>query len=224
MAHPRRVRVAVVWDPPEHPTDVARDDVEIQFHLPALEALLDRNDIADRIIVRVKDPGLAEQVRDELNGVGRGYEAYTAVDLARQTSRSFVVISRFHRAIALITLLASGIFLITFMSLKLTELRREIGALRLLGVGRRTILLTVLGVGAVVAVVGTAIGVGVGVVLVASINRYYQPLFGTQLRFAFITPGTLQVVTLAGVLVGIGAAVAVGYRLIRAHPLDQVGR
>ncbi len=224
MAQARRVRVAVVWDPPEHPTDVARRDVEIQFHLPALEALLDRHDIVDRIIVRIKDPGSAEQVRDELNGVGRGYEAYTAADLARQTSRSFVVISRFHRAIALITLLASGIFLVTLMSLKLTELRREIGALRVLGVSRRTILLTVFGLAAVVAGVGTVAGVGVGAVLVRGINLYYQPRFATQLLFAFITPATLQTVALAGMLLGIGVAIAVGLRLVRERPLDQLGR
>ncbi len=224
MVRLRRVRVAVVWDPPEHPADVVRRDLVIQFHLPTLEALLDRHDVVDRVIVRIANSARAEQVRDELNGIGRGYEAYTAAELARQTSRSFVVISQFHRAIALITMLASGIFLVTLMSLKLTELRREIGALRLLGVGRRTILLTVLGLGAVVAVVGTVIGVGMGAVLVAGINRYYQLLFAAQLRFAFITPGTLQVVALAGVLVGIGAAMVVGVRLVRGHPLDQVGR
>ncbi len=224
MVRPQRVRVAVVWDPPEHPADVVRRDLVIQFHLPTLEALLDRHDVVDRVIVRIANSARAEQVRDELNGIGRGYEAYTAAELARATSRSFAVISQFHRAIALITMLASGIFLVTLMSLKLTELRREIGVLRLLGVGRRTILLTVLGLGAVVAVVGTVIGVGMGAVLVAGINRYYQLLFATQLRFAFITPGTLQVVALAGVLVGIGAAMVVGVRLVRGHPLDQVGR
>jgi putative ABC transport system permease protein len=224
MVRPQRVRVAVVWDPPEHPADVVRGDLVIQFHLSTLEALLDRHDLVDRVVVRVAQSARAEEVRDELNGIGRGYEAYTAADLARQTSRAFVVISQFHRAIALITMLASGIFLVTLMSLKLTELRREIGALRLLGVGRRTILLTVLGLGVVVAIAGTVIGVGLGAVLVVGINKYYQPLFATHLRFAFITAGTLQVVALAGVLVGIGVAMVVGVRLVRGHPLDQVGR
>jgi len=224
MARSLKVRVAVVWDPPEHPVDVARRDLIIQFHLPTLEVLLDRQDVVDRVIVRLTDPARAEQVRNELNGMGRGYEAYTASELAQQTSRSFVVISRFQRAIALITLLASGIFLVTLISLKLTELKREIGVLRLLGIGRETILVTVFGLGTVVAVVGTAIGIGAGAVFVAAINRYYQPLFDTQLRFAFITPGTLRVITLASLFVGIGAAVGVGFRLLRARPLDQVGR
>ena len=224
MARPVRVRVAEIWDPPEHPADVARRDLVIQFHLPDLEQILDRRDLADRIVVRLKDPRSAEHVRDDLNGMGQGYQAYTATELAQQTSRSFVVISRFHRAIAFITLLASGIFLVTLTSLKFTELRREIGALRLLGVGFGTILLTVLTLTVVVAVAGTAIGIGAGAVFVQEINRYYQPLFATHLRFALLTATTIWVVSIASLLLGIGAGLGVGLHLIRKQPLDLVGR
>lgn len=224
MARPTRVRVAVIWDPPEHPADLARRDLVLQVHLPLLERLLDRHDLVDRVIVRLTDPSRAEQVRDDLNKMGRGYEAYTAAELAAQTSRSFVVISRFHRAIALITLLASGIFLVTLMSLKVTELRREIGALRLLGVGRGTILLTVITLATAIALAGTVVGLGIGMVLVWGINLYYQPLFATHLRFALLTPPTVWIVTVASVLVGIGAGAVVGIRLVAKHPLDLVGR
>lgn len=224
MTAPRRVRVAVVWDPPEHPVDVVRRDLTIQFHLPDLETLLDRHDLADRVVVRVRDPTQAAQVRDTLNGIGRGYEAYTAVELAAHTSRTFVVVSRFHRAIALITLLASGIFLVTLLSLKLSELRREIGALRLLGIGRRTIALMVLGLATAIALAGTLVGLGIGAVLVRGINRVYQPQFATHLSFAIITPATVQLVALAGVSLGIGAGLVVGFRLVRGRGLDLVGR
>ncbi len=224
MTAPHRVRVAVVWDPPEHPADVARRDLVIRFHLPVLEALLDRPDVVDRIVVRLKDSTQARKVRDDLNGSGRGYEAYTAADLAQQTSRTFVVISRFHRAIALITLLASGIFLVTIMTLKLTEIRREIGVLRLLGIGNRTITLAVVGMAAVVAAAGTVIGIGLGAVLVRAINAYYQPVFETTLRFAIITPGALQLIAVLAMLLGVGAGLAVSRRLLRRRPLDQVGR
>ncbi len=224
MVHPTRVRVAVIWDPPEHPAEIARRDLVVQFHLPFLEKILGRQDLVDRIVIRLKDPTRATQVRDELNKMGRGYEAYTAAELAQQTSRSFIVISRFHRAIALITLLASGIFLVTLMSLKFTEIRREIGALRLVGVGRGTILLAVLGLATVVALAGTVVGLGVGTVLVRLINLHYQPLFATHLRFALLTPTTIWIVTVASLLLGIGAGMLVGLRLVRKAPLDLVGR
>jgi putative ABC transport system permease protein len=224
MTHPTRVRVAVIWDPPEHPAEIARRDLVVQLHLPLLERLLGRQDLVDRIVVRLKDPARAEQVRDDLNKMGRGYEAYTAAELTQQTSRSFIVISRFHRAIALITLLASGIFLVTLMSLKFTEIRREIGALRLVGVARGTILLAVLGLATTVALAGTVVGLGVGALLVRAINLHYQPLFATHLRFALLTPSTVWIVTVASLLLGIGAGGLVGFRLVRKPPLDLVGR
>ncbi len=224
MRHPRRVRVAVIWDPLEHPADVARRDLAIRFHLPTLETLLGRHDVVDRIIVRLKDPVSAMQVRDELNGIGRGYHAYTATELAHLTSRAFVVISRFHRAIGLITVVASGIFLVTILTLKLTETRREIGALRLMGIGQRTILLTVVGLATATAVIGTAVGIGLGALLVRGINLYYQPRFATHLRFAFMSTTTIRQVVALAILLGVGAGFAVGLRLIRQHPLEQVGR
>lgn len=224
LSRPRRVRVAAIWSSGEHPADVARGDLLLRFHLPALESLLDRRDVVDRIVVRLRDPGLGPRVRDDLRALAAGYDVYTADELVAHTSRTFVVVSRFHRAIALITVLASGIFLITIMTLKLTEMRREIGALRLLGIGRGTIGLTIVGVSAAVAVMGSIVGVGLGAVLVWTINAYYQPLFGTRLRFAVIVPETVLAAAGIAITVGLAAGIVVAQRLLHRHPLDQVGR
>lgn len=224
LSRPRRVRVAAIWSSGEHPADVARGDLLLRFHLPTLESLLDRRDVVDRIVVRLRDAALGPRVRDDLRALAAGYDVYTADELVAHTSRTFVVVSRFHRAIALITVLASGIFLITIMTLKLTEMRREIGALRLLGIGRGTIGLTVAAVAAAVAVMGTVIGAGLGAVLVWGINAYYQPLFGTRLRFAVIVPETLLVAVGFAIVLSLAAGVGVALRLLSRHPLDQVGR
>ncbi len=224
MANGRRVRVAAIWNSPEHPADVARGDLLVRLHLPALESLLERRDAVDRIVVRLRDANQVERVRDDLRALGSGYDVYTARELTEHTSQTFVVISRFHRAIGLITILASGIFLVTIMTLKLTEMRREIGALRLIGVGQGTIGLTVMLVAAAVAVIGGLVGIGLGVLLVWGINAYYQPLFETTLRFATITPVTVLFAgCLAGVL-SLAAAAVVTVRLLRQSALEQVGR
>ncbi len=224
MAQSRRARVTMVWSPPEHPADVARGDLVIRFHLPDLQSLLQQPDTVDRIVVRLLDPTRASWLRDDLNALGRGYDAYTAADLARITSRTFRVITQFHRAIALITLLASGIFLITIMALKFTEMRKEIGALRIVGIAKETIAFTVLGIAAGAAIAGTAVGLALGAVLAWGINAYYQPLFHTHLRFAVITPQALWIVAALAVLLGLAAGAVVSVRLLRQHPLEQVGR
>ncbi len=224
MARSRRVRVGAIWDAGEHPADVARGDLEIRFPLSALESLLGRPDAVDRVVVRLRDAATAPRVRDDLRAFAAGYDVYTTDELVGYTSRTFVVVSRFHRAIALIAVLASGIFLITIMTLKLAEMRREVGALRLLGIGRATIGLTVMAVAAAAAVMGSIIGIGLGAVLVWAINAYYQPLFQTRLRFAIITPETLQFAGGLAIIVSLAAGAAVALRLLRRHPLEQMGR
>lgn len=218
------VRVAAVWQTREHPTDVARGDLLVRLHLPLLESLLGREDAVDRIVVRLRETSGAAHFRDDLNALAPGYDAYTARELVQHTSRTFLVISRFHRAIGLITLLASGIFLVTIMSLKLTEMRREIGALRLIGIGRKTIALAVMLIAAAVSLAGTLIGLGLGALLAWGINAYYQPLFDTALRFAIVAPGTVLFAGSLAVVLGVAAGAIVAYRLLARRPLEQVGR
>ena len=232
----RRVRVAAIWDAPEHPADVARGDMRLRFHLPTLESLLGRTDQVDRVVIRLQgastpgsggpkvDDQEARRVRDDLRALGAGFDVYTAGELVTHTSRTFVVVSRFHRAIALVTVLASGIFLVAIMALKLTEMRREIGALRLIGIGQATVGLTILMVAAAVAIAGAAVGAGLGAALTWGINAYYQPLFGTSLRFAVITPATLVFAGGVATALGLAAGALVAARLLRQGPLEQVGR
>lgn len=224
MTQSRRVRVAVILEGPEHPADVARGDLDVRFHLPTLESLLDRRDAVDRVVVRLREPSQGIAVREGLRALGSGVDVYTADELARHTSRTFVVVSRFHRAIALIAVVASAIFLVTIMTLRLTEMRREIGALRLLGIGRETIGLTIVGLSAAVAIMGSIVGIGLGGALVWAINAYYQPLFGTRLLFALIVPDTLLTAAGIAIAVGVIAGIVVAQRLLSRRPLDQVGR
>lgn len=227
MARARRVRVAAIWTGPEHPADVARGDAQVRMHLPVLEDVLGRHDVVDRVVVRLRegaDPSAAAQTRDDLRGLALGFDAYTAGELVERTSQTFVVISRFHRAIGLITVFAGGIFLITLIVLRLTEMRREIGALRLMGVSRRTIGTTIMFVTTVIAATGCLAGVLMGAVMVWGINGYYQPLFGTTLRFAVLEPRTVVFAASLAMALGLGAGAAAAVRILRRSPLEQVSR
>jgi len=227
MARSRRVRVAAIWTGPEHPADVARGDPQLRLHLPVLEGVLNRRDVVDRVVIRLRertDPRVATRTRDDLRNLGLGFDAYTIDELTERTSQAFVVISRFHRAIALITICATGIFLVTLMALRLTETRREIGALRLMGLGRRTIGATIMLVAALVAAAGCGVGVALGAAMVWGINAYYQPLFGTSLRFAVLELPTVVFAGTLGVVLGLAAGAAVAVRVLRRSPLEQVSR
>lgn len=224
FARARRARVVAVWHGPEHPADVARQEALVRMPLAALEAVLDREDVVDRIVVRLQDGADLARVRDDLRATVAGVEVYTASELVARTSRTFAVIARFHRAIAVVTVLASGIFLVAIMTLKLSEMRRELGALRLVGIGRATVRLTVIGLAAVVALAGTAAGVAMGAVLVWGINGYYRPLFETTLVFARLDGRTVAGAAALAAALGFGVGAVVAGRLARRSPLDLLGR
>ena len=87
-----------------------------------------------------------------------GYQAYSSAAIASRSSQTFRVVSRFHRAIAVISIVASAVFLLCIMLLKVEERRLDAAVMRFVGVRRRTIFGALLLEAALVAVVGSAVG------------------------------------------------------------------
>jgi putative ABC transport system permease protein len=217
-------RAAQVYRPVRYPTDVGRTRIDLRLHLPDLQTLTGRGDAVDSIVVRLRTPSQAPAVAARFNAAALGIRAYTSADLAARNSTTFVVITRFHRAIGFVTILASSIFLLTIMALKGEEMRRQVGAMRLIGISARTITGAMLGIATGVSLLGTAAGIGVGYVLSQAINAYYRHLFDTDLVFSRITPGLIGLATTLSVVLGIAAGAATAWRLLRPAPLDQIGR
>ena len=141
-----------------------------------------------------------------------------------ETSATFRVVNRFHRAIGIITIVASAIFLLCITLLKVDERRREVGALRLLGISRATVVRSVVLEASVIALVGSAMGAVVGWGASALVNWHYQEVYATPLRFAIVTPGIVAFAIALSLLLGIGAGLLAARRLVRRAPLELVGR
>ena len=209
------------------PSEVARSEFRVRLHLDHLQRLIDSDDRVDRFAVAVRpEAGAAgvDSLLARINHVAFGFRAHASADVAVESSRTFQVVDRFHRAIGGITIVASAIFLLCILLLKVEERRRAIAALRLAGLSRRTVALSVIAEAAVVAVVGSVIGAGLGWVVTLAVNAYYQRVFRTPLTFAILTPRiALFAVTLSLVL-GIGAGALAAWRLVRTRPLVLLGR
>jgi len=220
----RAFRVAQIYRPAEYPTEISRTRVDVRLHLPDLQALDGGRDDVDSIVVRVRPPARGTDVTARLNAFPLGFRAYTAADLAARGSTTFEVIARFHRAISVVTIVASSVFLLAIMTLRGEEMRRQVGLMRLVGISRRSVAAAVLLIASGVALAGSLVGVGLGYVLSAAINLYYQRLFDTPLVFSQITwPLVAEAVALSVVL-GVAAGAATAWRLLRRRPLDQLGR
>jgi putative ABC transport system permease protein len=217
-------RVVQVYRPVRYPTDVGRSRIDLRLHLPNLQALAGRGDEIDSVVVRLRTPSRASAVTARLNAAAFGVQAYTSADLAARSSSTFEVITRFHRAIGVVTILASSVFLLAIMTLKGEEMRRQVGVLRLIGISPRTVAGTLLVIATGVSLLGTGVGIGIGYGLSLAINTYYQHLFDTDLMFSTITPGLLGLAAALSVVLGIAAGALTAWRLLRLSPLEQAGR
>jgi putative ABC transport system permease protein len=216
--------VAAIYQPPPDPATILRRDYRIRLHLPDLAEVAGRPDRIDRIAVRIAPGADPDSVAARLNQTAFGFRAYPSAALASESSRTFAVVSRFHRAIAVITTVASAIFLLCIMLLKVEERRLDAAVMRFIGVRRRTIFGALLLEAAAIAVVGSAMGIVIARVAGAITNRYYQRVFETELIFSLLTPGIVAFGVGLSLLLGLAAGAAAAWRLVRTRPLVLWGR
>lgn len=206
------------------PSEVARGDLLVRMHLDQLQRVSGYGDRVDRFAIATKPGADVRQMLDRINHVAFGFRAYRSRDIAVETSRTFQVVSRFHRAIGIITIVASSIFLLCIMVLKVEERRRDIAALRLIGISRSSIVQSIIIEAAFVAVLGSVLGVAIGWAGSLLVNTLYQALYRTPLEFSIITAPIVAVAVSLSFLLGIGAGVLASLRLVRTPPLVLFGR
>jgi putative ABC transport system permease protein len=218
----RLFRVEGIFERVADPSRIARNEFEVRFHLPDLEAMLPTHDRVDRFAV-VLAPGFSPEPAGRwVEDLAYGTRAYSSVALAAESSTTFLVISRFHRAIGVVTVLASGIFLLCVMIIRVDERRRDVGVLRLIGISRGTVLRTVVVEAVAIATVGTLAGLLLGAVMVRVVNAYYAAVYDTTLSFALLSPEIVGLSALLGLALGVGAGVLAALRLLSV-PAQRLG-
>lgn len=207
------------------PSEIARSEFRVRLHLDHLQALTGAGDRVGRFAVQTRDvPGAVDSAAARINALAFGFRAYPAAEVAVETSATFRVVNRFHRAIGVITIVASAIFLLCITLLKVDERRRDVGALRLLGVSRGTIVRAVVIEASLVALLGSAMGAALGYGAGWVVNWHYQGVYSTPLRFAIVTPGIVLFATGLSLALGVVAGLLAAQRLVRCAPLELVGR
>ncbi len=206
------------------PSEVARAEYRGRLHLTQLQSLIGYGDRVDRFAVATPRGAVLDTAVARINSAAFGFRAHRSADVAVETSATFAVLSRFQRAIGGITIVASATFLVCIMLLKVDERRRDVAALRMVGISRRTVVAAVVLEATLVALLGSALGAGLGALISAVVNRHYQAVYRTPLMFSLVTPSTLAVAVLVSVLVGITAGLVASLRLVRQHPLALLGR
>lgn len=219
-----RVRIDAIMRRSADPSEVARSEYRIRMHLDHAQRLAGIEDRVDRFAVKLRDGASVDSAEARINHVAFGFRAHPSKSIAVQSSRTFQVVDRFHRAIGGITIVASAVFLLCILLLKVEERRRAVAALRLAGISRRTVALSVMAEATLVSLLGSALGAGMGWVATVLVNSHYQQMFRTPLTFALYTTEIALFSVGLSLALGVCAGSLAAWRLVRTPPLTLLGR
>lgn len=225
---PRSFRVAGQYEPTPDPMRLGAARLEVRLHLPDVAGMTARADpleaeSVDAINVALANDGDAGATARRLTTAVPGtVAARTGSDERR--AAPFVVLERFHLAIAIVTVIASSVFLLALMLMLVEERRATVGMLRLIGFRRSRILQHVLAEGVVIAITGALFGVVLSVVMEGGINRFFQWRYDTALVFVHITPGVALRSVAVAVPLGVAAIFASSWSLLRGEGLSLTRR
>jgi putative ABC transport system permease protein len=205
------------------PSEVARGDYQIRMHLGDLQDVVGYGDRVDRFAITAA-PGRLNDAVAAINAAAFGFHAYPSREIAVKTSKTFAVVSRFHRAIGVITIVASAIFLLCIMLLKVEERRRDVAALRLMGISKRTVVASIMVEAAAISVFGSIAGIGLGSVSSAIVNWHYRGVYRTPLAFSLVTVDIVALAVALSVVLGLVAGYLAAMRLVAQKPLVLIGR
>ena len=225
----RPFRVAGIYEPVPDPAQLGSLPRNVRLHLPDLLELTRRpgapvgTEHVATVNIAVRDPADAERVAEEINRRMPGVAARPAAD-ATGSAATFRVLQRFHLAIALVTIVASTVFLLALTIMLVDERRETVGVLRLIGLPVRRILVQVSLEGLLIAGAGGLFGLGLAVMSEALINAYFQWRYDTALLFVRITPSVAATALVIAVPLGAAATVAASWALMRRNALRLARR
>ncbi len=218
------MKVSAIYEPRADPAEIAKRERHLRMHLPDLAALLGSPDRVDRLSIGLKAGISADSASAVLNRSAYGFQAYPSASIAAESSQTFRVVSRFHRAIAVITIVASTVFVLCIMLLKVEERRLDAAVMRFVGVRRRTIFGALLLEAMLVAALGCLLGTGLAYLAGAATNAYYRRFFDTVLTFSTITPDIVWFSVVLSLVLGAVAGALAAWRLVQTRPLVLWGR
>lgn len=225
----RDFRVAGIYEPTPDPSRLGNAIHAVRLHLPDLLALTGPDDepkgaeSVDAINIRLTPGTDALEFSRDVNARLPGISARPATD-AGAAAGPFRVLERFHLAIAIVTIIASTVFLVALTVMLVDERRETVGVLRLIGLPTSRVLVQVLLEGLLVASAGSAFGLALALAAEGAINRFFQWRYDTALLFVQVTPSVATTCLMIAIPLGVSATVVASWLLLRRNALRLARR
>jgi len=224
----RPFQIVGVYEPTPDPMRFNVERLEMRMHLDDVLAFTadepDRvaDDTVSTVNLRLNKAAEAESIASDI-------AARNPLLVATPTSRlseaaTFIVIDRFHVAIAAVTVVGSAAFLLALMVIRAEERRETIGILRLIGVSTRSIVSAVVVEGLMVAIAGAIFGIALAAIAQYGVNRYFQARYDTALVFVRVTPSIALRSVAVAMPVGVVAGAVASWTVLRRRASALVRR
>jgi ABC-type lipoprotein release transport system permease subunit len=225
----QQFRVSGIYEPTPDPARLGAVIREVQLHLPDLLNLTRESgtpagsEYVQRINVALANPEDASQFSRDVEARMPGVQAQPATGAAESTG-PFIVLRRFHLAIAIVTIIASTVFLLALTIMLVDERRTAVGVLRLIGFPSYRIIFQLFVEGVLIATVGSLFGLLLSIVSEGLINRFFQWRYDTALVFVHVTPQVAATCVAIALPLGVSATVIASWALLRRNGLRLARR
>lgn len=166
-------------------------------------------DRASLIVVKARSDAAAPQVAARLRQEFPRLEVYSVADLVRFFKQRLVYFRQLSYVLGTMSLIVSVLLITTLLTITVNERLGEIATLRAIGIRRSTILRQVLIDGAVLTVIGSALGILLGLGTARYLDSILTSFPGLPAAFSFFVPRQENLTTaglvllLAGSLAGL---------------------
>jgi len=225
----RTFRVAGVYEPTPDPSRLGMVAREVRLHLPDLLDLTRGPETpagtepVESLNIALRDPLDARAFSRDLSARMPGVFARPASEAAGDAG-PFLVLERFHLAIAIVTIVSATVFLLALTIMLVDERREMVGVLRLIGLPSSRILTQIFLEGVLIAGLGALVGLVLAVASEGLINAFFQWRYDTALIFVRITPNVAALCVAIAVPLGAAATVLASWALLRRGGLRLARR
>jgi lipoprotein-releasing system permease protein len=203
------------------------DNSYIYLSLPAAQAFAGLGDAVTGIEARTADRWQANRVGDSLRNA---LSTYRVMDWQEQNQSLFQALKLEKLGMGIILLLiviVAAFNIVSTLTMVVKDKTREIGILKAMGLPARSIRRIFLAQGTVIGLVGTAIGLVVGIGTALAVGKYKLIKLDPTVYFIDYLPVTLEpldllTITLASIAIAVVATLYPSLQAARLYPVDAI--
>jgi len=196
-------------------------DMAVYMELPVLQEMLGKEGRISMVVVRLKDPRLAEQFKRRVEAGYPDLEVVDTKQIAENVGRVLDMLNSMLLAIGGISLLVGGLGVMNTTMVSVLERTREIGVMKAIGAKKSHVLTIFLTEAFLLGTMGGVIGVLGGVILAKAASTLIPKLVGFPLTAKLTWWLIVSPVFLAGVL-GVVAGFYPSWRGASVRPLEAI--